>query len=265
MMGGFERLTAPTMTHSLDRLSDRERDLLTLLAQGHTAKTIARSRALSVNVVNEHLRSARRKTDAPSSRELARIVAAEATAVPQENEDKLFGIEGPTTSTDRRLQRGVAIGARTASNTWRFAMILAVLIAAGLLAYQTSQTESYRLGDGSSQASTASAPPDLIYQVTFLKNGEYLASPTVVGQFGREVRVEIPDTLRVVMIAEAPDQDGRSLTSIRMSVFADGVWGAFKEMSGNLILSATPSFEYSVEGTPYRFVVLPRLIVPAAG
>ena len=66
------------MIHSLDRLSDRERDFLTLLARGHTAKTIARSRSLSTNVVNEHLRSARRKTGASSSRELARRVVGEA-------------------------------------------------------------------------------------------------------------------------------------------------------------------------------------------
>lgn len=144
-------------------------------------------------------------------------------------------------------------------------MPLVVLIAAGVLAYQTSQTGPSRLGDGAPQVSAASATPDLIYQVTFLKNGEYLASPTVVGQFGREVRVEVPDTLRVVMVAEAPGEDGRSHTSVRMSVFADGDWGHDKTMSADLPLTSTPSFEHSVEGTPYRFVVRPRLIVPAAG
>ena len=260
MMRGFHRLATPTMTHSLDRLSDRERDLLTLLAQGHTAKTIARSRDLSVNVVNEHLRSARRKTDAPSSRELARIVAAQAAAS-QESRDKLFGIESAVGTPDRGSSRGVAMGARRASTIRRLVMILAVLLTTSVLAYQSVPART----EASAPQVAAASSPDVIYQVSFLKDGEQIASPTVVGQFGREVRVEIADTLRVVMMAEAPGADGRSRTSIRMSVFADGVWGAATEMSANFLLNSTPSFEHSVEGTPYRFVVRPRLIVPAAG
>lgn len=61
--------------------------MLAMLAEGHTAKSIASELDLSVYAVNERLREARRKTGAASSRELARRLAA------QENWDK--GIEVP--------------------------------------------------------------------------------------------------------------------------------------------------------------------------
>lgn len=106
--------------------------------------------------------------------------------------------------------------------------------------------------------------PDVVYTVVFLKDGKSLDRQTVVGQFGREVRVEIPNLMRVVVMAEAPDANARSFTSAKMSIFQNGVWQSPKEMSMPATLSMTPSFEYSVEGTPYRFVVMPRSITPAA-
>lgn len=62
------------MAGDLPRLSDVERQVLALLATGHTAKSIAAVTGLSVNAVNERLRLARRKTGVGSSRELARKV-----------------------------------------------------------------------------------------------------------------------------------------------------------------------------------------------
>lgn len=56
----------------LARLSAAEKEVLTLLAQGHTAKTISAHLGISLAAVNERLRSARRRTGAGSSRELAR-------------------------------------------------------------------------------------------------------------------------------------------------------------------------------------------------
>lgn len=146
-------------------------------------------------------------------------------------------------------------------------MTLGVLIAAGMLAWQTSvpaeADPSYRIG-GASETSATARSPDMIYQVIFLRGEEWLGSPTVLGQFGREVRVEIPNTMRVNMITDAPGQDGRAYTSATMLLFQDNAWKPMQTMSMNAILSATPSFEYSVDGTPYRFVVMPRLIVPPA-
>lgn len=58
----------------LSRLSHTEVEVLRLLADGHTAKSISSLTGRSVMSVNEYLRRARRKTGVPSSRELARIV-----------------------------------------------------------------------------------------------------------------------------------------------------------------------------------------------
>src|ERR1700744_1148659 len=106
--------------------------------------------------------------------------------------------------------------------------------------------------------------PDVTFQVIFLKDGKYLASPTVLGEFGREVRIEVPNAMRALVLAMAPDQEGQSFTSAKMSIFQDDAWQPAKEMEMRAYLSMTPSFEYSVEGTPFRFVVMPRMIVPAA-
>jgi DNA-binding CsgD family transcriptional regulator len=58
-------------------LSERELEILGLLATGHTAKTIAVRLGKSETSVNEHLRAARRKTGIGSSRELARLLEAQ--------------------------------------------------------------------------------------------------------------------------------------------------------------------------------------------
>jgi hypothetical protein len=69
--------------------------------------------------------------------------------------------------------------------------------------------------------------PDVVFTVIFRKDGELLAAPTVLGEFGR-------------------------------------AWQHPQEMSMEAHLSMTPSIEYSVPETPYRFVVMPRRVVPAS-
>lgn len=77
---------APT---DLPPLNDHEHTALRLLAQGHRVKSIAALTGRSEASVNERLREARRKTGVGSSRELARMVAA------QENRDEQIGIDPP--------------------------------------------------------------------------------------------------------------------------------------------------------------------------
>lgn len=69
----------------LSTLNPAEREALTLLAQGHTAKSIASITGRSTGSINERLREARRKTGVGSSRELARLWA-------QENRDTQIGV-----------------------------------------------------------------------------------------------------------------------------------------------------------------------------
>ena len=54
--------SAPSSSERLDRLNPVERELLVLLGRGHTAKSIATLKGLSVPAVNERFRAARRKT-----------------------------------------------------------------------------------------------------------------------------------------------------------------------------------------------------------
>jgi DNA-binding CsgD family transcriptional regulator len=70
----------------LSRLNETERRVLRLLAEGHTAKTIATELGTTPTAVNERLREARRKTGVGSSRELARLLKA------QENRHEQTGV-----------------------------------------------------------------------------------------------------------------------------------------------------------------------------
>jgi len=103
---------------------------------------------------------------------------------------------------------------------------------------------------------------DVVFTVVLMKDGRPLASPTVLCEFGQEVRVEIPEVMRALVLAMAPDSDGRSFTSAKMAIFQDQDWQPAKEMTMEAHLSMTPSFEYTVPNTPYRFVVMPRKILP---
>jgi DNA-binding CsgD family transcriptional regulator len=70
----------PPADHSIisfEDLTDRELEILRLLASGHTVKTIAVQLGCSEASINERLRDARRKTGTGSSRELARRLDAQ--------------------------------------------------------------------------------------------------------------------------------------------------------------------------------------------
>lgn len=119
----------------LDRLSGTERDVLRLLGQGHTAKSIAALRGLTVAAVNERLRSGRRKTGVGSSRELARLLAA------QENRDDFIGLAAAPAAPPGSPRPGAA-PSRQASffRRWSLPMIAAGLIAAAALFAQQTAT-----------------------------------------------------------------------------------------------------------------------------
>jgi DNA-binding CsgD family transcriptional regulator len=81
------------------RLTDAERQVLDLLAHGHTAKSAAVRLGLTEGAVNERLREARRKTGASSSRELARLLG------PQENRAEKIGLVPAPTHPDTVMRR----------------------------------------------------------------------------------------------------------------------------------------------------------------
>lgn len=69
------RATVVCVQHQTGTLSEREKEALRLLANGHDAKSAAGVLQVSVNAINERLREARRKLGTTSSREAARILA----------------------------------------------------------------------------------------------------------------------------------------------------------------------------------------------
>ena len=66
-----------------EALTDREKQTLRLLLEGHDAKSIARHFGLSVHTIYERLRDARRKLSVSSSREAARLLREIEGADPQ--------------------------------------------------------------------------------------------------------------------------------------------------------------------------------------
>lgn len=115
----------------LQNLNDGERRVLTLLAEGHTVKSIANATGMTVAAVNERLRSARRKTGAGSSRELARLFA-------QQPDPKKIGLE---VTSNKALN--VASSGEIRRSKWKgVAVMLLVLIAAigGILAFEQPQS-----------------------------------------------------------------------------------------------------------------------------
>jgi DNA-binding CsgD family transcriptional regulator len=105
-------------THGYQTLTDKEKQTLRLLLDGHDAKSMARHFGLSVHTINERLRDARRKLSASSSREAARLLREAEGADPQSLGDKGFGDaeaapagqEGATAKPGRRRRAAWTIG-----------------------------------------------------------------------------------------------------------------------------------------------------------
>ena len=109
-------------------------------------------------------------------------------------------------------------------------------------------------------SAVVSADQGVMFKVVLLDDGKVVASPSVVGEFGREVTVDLAQVMKVVAVASKPNSEGHSLTAVRLSLFEGGVMQPGKEMSMLADLSKAPSFEYSVPDTRYRFVVEPRQV-----
>lgn len=96
----------------MDRLAPEQRECLRLVQAGYEAKEIGVALGITTNVVNEHLRAARRVLGVTSSRQAARLLAAHEAGVPNPLVNKPFGIAaaGAGAATVRSLARGEATG-----------------------------------------------------------------------------------------------------------------------------------------------------------
>jgi DNA-binding CsgD family transcriptional regulator len=62
------------IAHDIGKLTEREREVLWLLARGHDIKSAAFELSISASAVSDRLRQARRKLGVSSSREAARVL-----------------------------------------------------------------------------------------------------------------------------------------------------------------------------------------------
>lgn len=108
-------------------LSDREVEVLRLLAAGHTVKTIAARLDRSETSINERLRSARRKTGIGSSRELARLLDDQKIC------DKNIDLSRPR-STVKDVAHTATIGVRGSKGTIVMFIALSVAAAGSIVA-----------------------------------------------------------------------------------------------------------------------------------
>lgn len=84
------------MAAAIDDLTEKEKETLRLIVQGHDAKTAARELSLSVHTINERLRSARRKLNVTSSREAARLLLEREGGSPKILGYEQLGDESPS-------------------------------------------------------------------------------------------------------------------------------------------------------------------------
>jgi DNA-binding CsgD family transcriptional regulator len=81
---------------ALEALAEREKDALRLLSRGYDIKAVSKTLDVSVHVINERLRDARRKLGVTSSREAARLLGELEQESPKLFVDKISGVDVPS-------------------------------------------------------------------------------------------------------------------------------------------------------------------------
>jgi DNA-binding CsgD family transcriptional regulator len=162
-------------------LSEREREVLRLLARGHDAKSSAAALGTSIHSVNERLRDARQKLGVSSSREAARILAAS-----EESGDKNLGAEKIGVGTPPGISAH-SDGHRRSNQRSRLQIMggLAVLTFLGVLALSMLGQ-----GEGGNQSHGAAPAPQVV--VTSPSTGAVIRpGPIVISvTFDRPMRAE---------------------------------------------------------------------------
>lgn len=117
-------------------LTEREKDVLRLLAEGHDAKSVAASLNISVHAVNERLRSARRKLGVGSSRAAARLLVAAETTNHLQTGSQFLGAkkigeveDRPDASQTPQTKRRTPLWVGLLGGSLMIALVVAVLMA----------------------------------------------------------------------------------------------------------------------------------------
>ncbi|MBR2173322.1 DUF4019 domain-containing protein [Sphingopyxis sp.] len=131
----------------LQALTEKEKETLRLLVDGHDAKSMARHLGLSIHTINERLRDARRKMSASSSREAARQLRELERLDPQFLADR--GLGAAAAARDMEVHRAPA-------GTWRMSRRFG-WIAGGI--FMSISLALFALASLSGTASTPASPP----------------------------------------------------------------------------------------------------------
>lgn len=169
---------------ALDRLTDRERRVLRLLANGHSVKSAASTEGITENAANELLRSARRKLDVGSSREAARLLAG-SEEKPQENRDENSVL--PASPSDARSGAGINKG---------IVAMGFVVLAAGAAWLLTTQGGS---SAGQPQAAVPKGSQAMPEEGPTLPPTAPVGAPRVIGTVPAEGAVVAPGPFRVAV------------------------------------------------------------------
>ena len=133
-------------------LTEKEKQTLRLLLDGHDAKSMARHLGLSVHTINERLRDARRKLAVSSSKAAARLLRQAEGAPPETLGDSVFG-DAEATPVDQQGTESRTAPRRSRRAVWAIGGFAMFALALALLALP--QTEGQP-----TQAATAQAPAD---------------------------------------------------------------------------------------------------------
>lgn len=168
----------------VSRLSEREREVLRLLAQGHEIKSIAASLGLSTHAVNERLRGARGKLGVSSSRAAARLLAVQEGGH-RFSVDKKSGVGVRAgRDDDENVQVRPAVALRAAWSSVIVGVVMFLIVVATLGVWTLSESESSPADPAAaprvistSPAPGAAIPPGpFLLVVTFdqrMQNGSY--------------------------------------------------------------------------------------------
>ncbi|MBH9551947.1 hypothetical protein [Inhella gelatinilytica] len=97
-----------------------------------------------------------------------------------------------------------------------------------------------------------------IYEAVLLKNGKVAARERVSGSYGTPVSLSLPESVQVEVVAELPASSGMSKTNLRIWRAGAGPRTLVKQMSAEMDLRQTPSFEYQIPNSELKVLVKPR-------
>ncbi|MBC3877032.1 M56 family metallopeptidase [Undibacterium sp. FT79W] len=96
------------------------------------------------------------------------------------------------------------------------------------------------------------------FEISIKRNGEILAQPVLLSEFGQKASVEVDNQIKIVSIAQKP-QGQRSYVESLIYQNGDKGWILIQQLDMSAAIAQTPSFEYTTPDKQYRIVIKQRL------